>query len=135
MTWYAFQDYNERYVFIKYYNSVELNSHRCFVLVAPESRPTERLLFYFVSYPCSWRLLSGPTLSLYRKKLNASEIITSNQQFTLYSNTDYIEIFCRYSGDRPYRLQHLSFDLGTVIFEAIFLSNIYVIRCLGEGIL
>ena len=134
MTWYSFQDYKERYVFIKYYNSVDLNSRRCFIVVAPVNRPVDRLVLQFFSYVCSWRLLSGPLLNVYRKKLNDSKVIASNQQFTLYSNTDYIKIFCRYSGQRLGDVKHLSFDLETVIVEILFPSNIYVIRCLGEGI-
>ena len=135
MTWYPFQDCNQRYIFLKYYNCRSLDTRECFIIVMPEKNPTERLVFYFASYAHTWRIISGPALNSYRKKLDKNKIIASNNQFTLYSDSSYIKIFCRYSGHHPDTLKHLCFDLGTVIVETIFRSDVYFALCLGEAIL
>ena len=135
MTWYPFQDCNERYIFLKYYNVTKIDEQGCFILVSPETQLSKKLIFCFSSYSCTWRVLSGPTLNSYRNTLNKNKIITSHQQFTLYNNSSYINIFCRYSGRHPDTLKHLCFDLGTVIVETIFRSDVYFALCLGEAIL
>ena len=106
-----------------------------FVVVITEKNIEKQLTFRFSNYINAWRVLKGVAANVYRNELKKLEPIAANDQFKIYKESPYITLFCRYAAESSDNLQHLYFDLDTVIIEAICKLDSYFILCLGEGVL
>lgn len=135
MSWYPFQDYEEKYIFMDCYNLIDRDPLGFFVIVATVKNPEKRLTFCFSNYLHSWRVLKGPAASVYKNRLKKCRPIATKQQFSVYDDSPYITLFCRYSSEIPDNLQHICFDLDTVIIETISKLDGYFVLCLGDCVI